>query len=428
MANLNQEANLQNHTYYTNNFSNLNGQQTSQRRQRRAPGKKLRGRSNIGCVSCSGNKRAATSNNSNSTQSNPAGLPDPPGVLTLVPGQVPVNTPPLRYATTWQVRHLVSDKPNQAAHQDTDLVNPWGLVIRENLLWVVNNTSDRLTSYDIYGNKVGASIDIRDAQHRSAFFTGIVSNCSGGLLVRSCNHTGPAQFILASEVGTITGCTTVVGTANAASVAVNMATSGEVHVFRGLTIADGNLYIADFMAQKILVFDSNFVIQHTFPFVDGEVSNPIPDDYGPSNIVNIGTYLYVLYARHNPSIPLTDVGGMGTGYVSVFNTDGTFVRRLISKGYLNSPWAMIPAPQGCGFPFGGFLIGNNGDGFINVYDSDGNHFGRILNAGGVPVMIDGLWGLAMREGCDNEIYFTASSDQDRTGILGCMTRDQIVQY
>ncbi len=61
-------------------------------------------------------------------------------------------------------------------------------------------------------------------------------------------------------------------------------------------------------------------------------------------------------------------------------------------------------------PPGSILVGNHGDGRINVFDCSGRFIGPLLNQSGLPLIIDGLRGLAPHYTNFNQIYFTASSN------------------
>lgn len=103
-----------------------------------------------------------------------------------------------------------------------------------------------------------------------------------------------------------------------------------------------------------------------------------------------------------------------------------FVRRFTSRGVLNSPWAMIPAPCECGFPPGSFLAGNNGDGHINVFDCEGNFVGSLLGQSHLPIHIEGLWGLAPHYTNFSEIFFTSS--ENTIGMVGSIVKDQVIYF
>ena len=120
--------------------------------------------------------------------------------------------------------------------------------------------------------------------------------------------------------------------------------------------------------------------------------------------------------------------GSGFGFVSVFNLDGTWVKRFTSRGVLNAPWAMIPAPCECGYPPGSFLIGNVGDGRINVFDCAGRYVGPLLGQSGLPIYLEGLRGLAPLYTDINQIYFASSPDSERDGILGSIIKDQVIYF
>jgi uncharacterized protein (TIGR03118 family) len=128
-------------------------------------------------------------------------------------------------------------------------------------------------------------------------------------------------------------------------------------------------------------------------------------------VENIGGVLYVTYALQDPE-KHDDVAGPGNGYVDEFDTNGNFIKRLISNGPLNSPWGLALAPANFGDFSDDLLVGNFGDGMINVFNpSTGVQLGDLEGAGGTPIVNEGLWGLAFGNGsgsgATNTLYFTA---------------------
>jgi len=344
-------------------------------------------------------------------------------------GPRPIINPcaPRRSVTTWKVNYLVSNTINQAAHIDPDLINPWGIVLYNNQLWVSNGTTDSISNYDLFGNKLLGTISVRDSAHNSSFPTGIVVNCGGGFSVSNGSFTKSAQFLIATEHGTVHAYSPNVDPLFS-YIVLNQQLTGQVSVYKGLAVANNVLYLADFFQNTIDVFDCNYIRLPGFHFIDGDSADPIPLDFAPNNIVHIGCFLYILYARKDPNVTVDDLDGPGHGFISVFNLDGSFVRRFTSRGVLNSPWAMIPAPCECGFPPGSFLVGNNGDGRINVFDCNGRYVGPLLGPAGLPIVIDGLWGLAPHYTDFSEIFFAAAADEDLDGLIGCITKSQIIQF
>ena len=105
----------------------------------------------------------------------------------------------------------------------------------------------------------------------------------------------------------------------------------------------------------------------------GSFTDPnLPGGFTAFNVQNIGGILYVTYA--NPNNPLG-------GIVDEFNTDGTFIKTLISDAagtHLQTPWGLAIAPTGWGQFGGDLLVGNNdGDGTINAYTLGGVWQGQI---------------------------------------------------
>ena len=94
-----------------------------------------------------------------------------------------------------------------------------------------------------------------------------------------------------------------------------------------------------------------------------------------------------------------DVAGAGHGYLDVFTNDGALVRRLITRGALDSPWGLALAPAGLGKFAGKLLVGYFGNGHINVYNPTTRvHVGQLRRTNGKPSVIDGQWGLPFGNG------------------------------
>ncbi|AKI80430.1 hypothetical protein QJ850_gp269 [Acanthamoeba polyphaga mimivirus] len=334
---------------------------------------------------------------------------------------------PRRAVATWKVNYLISNRNVLAAHCDPDLINPWGIVIYNNQLWVVCNNTDSITNYDLFGNKLLGTISIRNASHNPSYPTGIAINCGGGFSISTGNISRGGLMLTCSEHGTCHSFNPVVDPLHS-FIVLNQQITGEVSVYRGLCIANNTLYLADFFQRHIDVFDQNFNRLIGYPFVDNDGSDPIPLNYGPSNIVNIGCFLYVLWAKKDPNITLYAIDEPGAGYISVFNLDGSFVRRFTSRGVLNNPWGMIPAPAECGFPPGSFLVGNHGDGRINIFDCNGRYVGPVLAMTGLPLVIDGIRGLAPHYTDFSEIYFSAACDEMTDGLVGSLVKDQVIYF
>ena len=69
-----------------------------------------------------------------------------------------------------------------------------------------------------------------------------------------------------------------------------------------------------------------------------------------------------------------DAARSGNGFVDVFAPNGDLLQRLVSRGRLDSPWAVTLAPSTFGAFGGDILVGNFGNGRINVYDPESGEF------------------------------------------------------
>jgi uncharacterized protein (TIGR03118 family) len=135
--------------------------------------------------------------------------------------------------------------------------------------------------------------------------------------------------------------------------------------------------------------------------------------------------LYVTYAQHAPSA-LRETPGAGLGYVSLFNLDGSFVRRVASGGGLNAPWGVAIAPTGFGPVAGTLLVGNFGDGRITAFDATTDALkGQVSDANGTPLSIPGLWALSFGNdasaGKSTQLYVTSGPQAQAHGLFSVIS-------
>jgi uncharacterized protein (TIGR03118 family) len=261
--------------------------------------------------------------------------------------------------------------------------------------------------------------------------TGQVFNGGGGFAVHdAAGNSASSLFLFASENGEITGWNPGVGATGPgpSTVAETGVNNGANAVYKGLAIAkapNGNtyLYAANFRSGRIEVYDTTFApTQLTGPFSDPR----LPAGYAPFDIQELGGFLYVTYAKQDAALH-DDVAGQGHGFVDKFTTDGVLVRRLVTRGQLDSPWGLALAPAGFGRFAGALLVGNFGNGKINGYDAaTGEHLGQLRGENAHPIVIDGLWALRFGNGNaagTNELLFSAGPDGETHGLLGKLIAD-----
>lgn len=323
----------------------------------------------------------------------------------------------IRYSTT----NLVSNVIGGAYQSDVDLINAWGSVIINNQLWVSAEATGLITSYDMNGNKLPTTVIVNDSQDIPALPTGIAHNPTSGFIISNGTISGPSTILIATNNGTVNAYNSTVNPTKSQVVVDNSKTGS---VYKGIAVAGFYMYLANFSLNRIDVYDNAFRPITNFPFTDVSGS-PVPSTYSPFNIVYLNGLLYVMYAQRNQIKTSEQIPGPGLGYVNVFNTNGTFIRRLISSSVLNAPWSIIHMPHPLGIisarPQGTFLISNTGDGTINMFDCDGNWLGRLVNQANVPIQIDGLWNLITSGASSRLIYFSAGPNNGLNGLVGYMT-------
>jgi uncharacterized protein (TIGR03118 family) len=242
-------------------------------------------------------------------------------------------------------------------------------------------------------------------------------------MVSAAGKTATANFLFATENGSISGWSSAVNPAQAI-VMVDKSAAGAV--YKGVAIGTPTggtprIYAANFNSGAIEIYDQTW----TAVSLPGAFADPaIPAGFVPFNVWNLGGKLYVMYAKQNATKD-EQVAGAGNGYVSVFDLNGALLTHLISGGSLNSPWGVAIAPANFGDFASDLLIGNFGDGAINVFNpTSGAFIAQLQNVSGTAIHISGLWALAVGNGGNggypDAIYFTAGPGNETHGLLGLL--------
>ncbi len=332
---------------------------------------------------------------------------------------------------SYRQANLVSDLVGAAQFKDAHLVNPWGLVHGPATpWWVADNGAGVSTLYDGNGNAfpppptgplvVTIPPPAGAAPGTLAAPTGVIFNGNGGFNVSENGKSFSSVFIFDTEDGTISGWNLNFADRSHAVLAVDRSNVGKGAVYKGLAIGSNSsgtfIFATNFRFGTVEMFDSNFKLVRSF------TDHLLPQSYAPFGIQNIGGNLYVTFAKQNAA-KHDDVAGPGHGFVDVFDTNGNLIRRLISRGSLNSPWGLALAPPNFGQFSNDLLVGNFGDGHINVFDPNtGAALGSLQIGGVIPIQIDGLWSLQFGNGnlagATNELFFTAGIDGEAHGLFG----------
>jgi uncharacterized protein (TIGR03118 family) len=324
-------------------------------------------------------------------------------------------------ADTYSSTNLQSDIPGLAAHVDPNLVNPWGMAANStgSVIWVSDNGTGVSTLYDQAGTPAGGPLVVTiptAARNKDGGNpTGIVRNGTAFFQVTKNGVSAPARFIFVSEDGSISGWNPALDGTHAI-IAVDNGTNlgSERAIYKGATLGVANghnfLYVTNFHTGRVETYDENFRKVNPRGFVD----HTLPAGYAPFGIRNFNDKIYVTYALQDAKGE-DDVAGPGNGFVNVFDTSGTFVKRLISNGNLNAPWglALVEGDE--------LWVGNFGDGRINNYKvADGTFIETISHADATPLEIDGLWDLLP---LGTGVYFTAGIADEEHGLFGLITED-----
>ncbi len=271
---------------------------------------------------------------------------------------------------------------------------------------------------------------------KTAAPTGNVFNSTVDFVISKNGKSFASQFIFATEDGTISGWNPSVDSTHAILEVDRSAVSQGGFtgaVYKGLALATSNsknfIYATNFRFGQVEQFDADFKpgITFTDPALasDCPIAGPPAQCFAPFGIQSINDQLYVTFALQDAAHH-DDVGGLGNGFVDVFDPNGTLIRRFASNGTLNSPWGLALAPANFGQFSNDVLVGNFGDGRINAFDPvTGAFLDQLRDGNGNVIAINGLWGLAFGNGGvagpTNTLFFAAGFNDEADGLFGTIT-------
>ena len=324
----------------------------------------------------------------------------------------------------YKVTDLDADLPNVAAHTDTRLVNPWGIVLVSGLLTVADNGPGLVTMYAAGGGtpaRKSILVPPPGGMPGPAAPSGLALNPTKDFLIGTGAVKKPAAFFIATEDGTMSAWNTASGT-NAELLIDNSASNA---VYKSVAVAMTSngpaLYLANFRSNVIEMYNTNFT--YAGSFAD---TNLTALGFAPFSIRRFQDKLVVAFAKQDDAHH-DDVAGAGFGYIDVFDPGGVLVRSFAAQGALDSPWGMAIAPLRFGKFSQALLVGNFGDGRINAYNLfTGEYLGPLADANGNTIAIPGLWGLTFNvdpaaddlEYTATTLYFTAGPNREQDGVLG----------
>src|SRR4051812_28219058 len=159
-------------------------------------------------------------------------------------------------------------------------------------VWMANERTGTSTLYDTSKAQTTTVPLVVNIPHGAP--TGIVFNSGTGFKVSQNGKQGPSSFLFATVDGTISGWNpsvdvthSIIGATNPGALYLGLTSAADSH-------GGTRLYAADFLNNKIDVYDQDFHLVTNLPgnFTDSQ----LPNTYHPFNIQEIGGKLYVEYA------------------------------------------------------------------------------------------------------------------------------------
>jgi uncharacterized protein (TIGR03118 family) len=346
-------------------------------------------------------------------------------------------------AGSYSLTNIISDGYVPATVTDPGFVDPWGISGPTDF-WI----DTAVTGYS-YVNYASGTILFKTTIPAAGGTgtgqpTGTVFNSTTGFLL---SNGSKASFLFASLDGSIWGWNGKLGTTGSISLkAIDNSSAKAVYTAIALDPSAGGtvLLAANFGAgAKVEVYNQSFAPTT----LAGSFTDPnVPSGYAPYAIHVISNQVYVTYMLRSTS-SYSETLGPNTGFISVFDVNGNFLKRAITGGNLNAPWGMALAPAGFGIYGGDLLVGNLGVGLINVYDPNSYaYLGQVTDATGAPILSKypgagavssyvGLWEIVFGNGVaggspsttnagdPNTLYFAAGLDAETHGVFGSISQN-----
>ena len=344
-------------------------------------------------------------------------------------------------AGSYSLTNIISDGYVPATTSDPNFVDPWGISGTSDF-WI--DTAVTGFSYVTFANgAVQFKATVPAAKGTGTGQpTGTVFNSTTGFVL---SNSSKASFLFASLDGSIWGWNgALFSSGNISLKAIDNSAANAVYTDIALDPSAGGtvLLAANFGAgATVEVYDQTFKPTT----LTGSFTDPnVPAGYAPYAIHIISNQVYVTYMLRSTST-YSETLGPNTGFISVFDVNGNFLKRAITGGNLNAPWGMALAPAGFGIYGGDLLVGNLGDGLINVYDPNSYaYLGQVTDPTGAPILSKypgagvassyvGLWEIVFGNGVVNgtpsttnagdpdTLYFAAGLDAETHGVFGSIS-------
>ncbi|NYF77806.1 TIGR03118 family protein [Granulicella arctica] len=346
-------------------------------------------------------------------------------------------------AGSYNLTNIISDGYVPATVTDTNFVDPWGIAIGRDF-WI--DTAVTGYSYVNFANgQIAFKATIPAVSGNGAGQpTGTVFNTTKGFTL---SNGSAANFLFASLDGAIWGWNGgLFASGNVSLKAIDNSAANAVYTDIALDpSAAGTVLLATNFGKgaSVEVYDQTFKPAT----LTGSFTDPnVPAGYAPYAVHIISGQVYVTYMLRSTST-YSETLGPNTGFISVFDVNGNFLKRAVTGGNLNAPWGMALAPTTFGIYGGDLLVGNLGDGLINVYDPNTfAYLGQITDATGAPILSKypgagasssyvGLWEIVFGTGTatstptstdvgdNNTLYFSAGLDAETHGVFGSISQN-----
>jgi uncharacterized protein (TIGR03118 family) len=320
----------------------------------------------------------------------------------------------------YAVGFLVSDQLGVALHQDTQLINAWGISESAGSpFWVSDEATGVSTLYNTSGVKQNLVVTIPGVGGAQGQPTGqLHNNSTTDFLINGTS----AAFIFAGQDGTVNAWR---GGLTPSNLAVNeLTTPGASYtgIATSNLVSGNKLYLANQASTTVATNGGIDVINASWApttvsgnFLDGS----LPAGVKPYNIQNLGGNLWVTYfVPGNPNV----------GFVDEFDLNGNLKLQLQGAGIFKEPWGVALAPSNFGQFSNDLIVGNLIGGNINAFDPNtGAFLGTLRDQNGNVIAISGLWGLIFGNGgaggLADTLYFAAGPNGYAHGLFGAISPD-----
>ena len=272
-------------------------------------------------------------------------------------------------------RVITSNVAGTAPNIDTNLVDPRGIVVTKDVIWVISYGTSLLSNYTYHGSfRFSVSVPTP---------TGITTDDKGKVVYISSSNGNVYSLNVKNLSKSNTSNQTLTP-----------------YISPGGNLSDvawmkGKLYVASYSAGTVDIYNGT-----------NKMDTMVDRALASFNYQPFGLYTHCgnLYVSYSDNTRLT-----GHGYVNVYKHKHNTFERLISRSNLSWPHGMYVSGND-------LIVASAGTGVVSLFNKDTGEYKRdVVTPEGGVLINDGVSAITEQ---NDKLYFTAANNEGKMGSIG----------